>query len=217
MGKPHLKTLASGPPQIVAFRENPVKFAHQLLCNPKFSMLLKATQCDFLTSFLNINEKKIIKYLNPRLATVKGHMKRQRHGICSTTPKTPKICTAPIPVIPVLLIHVLPVFQQPPPHQGPAYGALQDPNLIGMFDDESIAKVFCFGAFADKRKGVVNNDLMGSFPFISLDGSIGFFVLYLYKANAILALPIAGLDNISNITAYKRNNKGLPQKGSSQK
>jgi hypothetical protein len=55
VGKPHLNPLASGQPQIAAFthsvqmRANAVKFAHQSLCNPKESTLLKATQRSFLT------------------------------------------------------------------------------------------------------------------------------------------------------------------------
>jgi hypothetical protein len=74
---------------------------------------------------------------------------------------------AAIPVVPVLLPHILPLFQQPPPYQGPEYGALKDSNLIGMDDNESIANVFCFGTF--KNNGVVYNDLTGSFLFISLE------------------------------------------------
>jgi hypothetical protein len=77
-----------------------------------------------------------------------------------------------IPVIPPLLPHVLPLFQQPPLYLGPVYGTLQGSNLVGMDDDGFIANVFCFGAFADKNNGVMYNDLTGSFPFISQDGSI---------------------------------------------
>jgi hypothetical protein len=168
VGNSHLNPQASGQPQIAAFthsmqtRANAVMFAHQSLCNPKISTLLKATRHGFLTGCLNINEKLILKYLYPSPATVKGHIKWPRHGIQSTTPKTPMMGIAPIPVVPVLLPHVSPLFQQPPPYQGPAYGALQGPNLIGIDEDESIANVFCFGAFADKNNGVVYNDLMGS-------------------------------------------------------
>jgi hypothetical protein len=69
-------------PQITAFtysvqtRANAVKFAHQSLCNPKFSTMLKATRRGFLKGCPNINEKLILKYLNPSPATAKGHMKR---------------------------------------------------------------------------------------------------------------------------------------------
>jgi hypothetical protein len=121
--------------------------------------------------------------------------------------------TAPIPVIPIFLPQGLPLFQKPPPYQGPVYGALQGPNLIGMDDDESIANVFCFRAFADNNNRVVFNYLTGSFPVISLDGSICFFVLYHYKANAILATLIAGLDDISIFNANKMQCKGLVSKG----
>jgi hypothetical protein len=114
MGKSHLNP---EQPQIAAFthsvqtRENAVKFAHQSLCNPKISTMLKATQHGFLMGCPNINEKLILKYLNPSPATAKGHMKRPRHGIRSMTPKTPLLGIAPIPVIPVHLPHVLPLFQ----------------------------------------------------------------------------------------------------------
>jgi hypothetical protein len=125
----------------------------------------------------------------------------------------PLLGIAPIPVIPVRLSHVLPLFQQPSPYQGPAYGTLQGFNLIGMDDEESIVNVFCFGAFADKNNGVVYNDLTGSFPFISLDGSICFLVMYHYEANAILAKPISAPDNISIFNAYKMQFNDLTSKG----
>jgi hypothetical protein len=155
----------------------------------------------------------ILKYLNPSPATAKGYMKRPHYGIQSTAPKMLTMGIAPIPTIPVHLPHVLPLFQQPPPYQEPAYDALQGPNLIGMDDNESIANVFCFGLFVDKNNGVVYNDLMGSFLFISLDGSICFFIMYHYKANAILAKPISGLDDISIFNAYKVQFKDLISKG----
>ena len=67
-------------------------------------------------------------------------------------------------------------------------------NLIDDIEDESIANVFCFSAFADKVLGVVYNDCTGDFPYMSLDGNVCFFVMYHYKTNAILITPIAGLD-----------------------
>ncbi len=82
-----------------------------------------------------------------------------------------------------------------------------------MDDNYSIANFLCFGAFADKNNGVVNNDLTVSFPFILLDGSVCFFVMYHYEANAILAKPISGLDNISIFNGYKMQFKDLTSKG----
>ncbi len=49
-------------------------------------------------------------------------------------------------------------------------------NLI--VDDDSnpsVANIFAFGAFADKHDGVVYHKLTGSFPFMSLEGSVCFF------------------------------------------
>jgi hypothetical protein len=68
----------------VQTRANAVKFAHQSLCNPKISTLLKAVRRGFLKRCPNLSETLILKYLNPSLATAKGHMKRPRHGVRST-------------------------------------------------------------------------------------------------------------------------------------
>ncbi len=54
-----------------------------------------------------------------------------------------------------------------------------------------------FGVFADKVTGVVYNDLTGNFPFMSLDGSVSYFVMYHYETHTILATLIANLDNKS--------------------
>jgi len=59
---------------------------------------------------------------------------------------------------------------------------------------------FCFGALADKISGVVYNDLTGNFLFMSIDGSVCFFVLYHYKTNAILVKPISNVDDHSIFT-----------------
>ena len=186
-------------------RANGVKFAHQSLCSPKISTLLKAVRKGFLKGCPNLSEKLILKYLNASPATSKGHMKRPRHGIRSTraATATPVLRPAPAPDTGELDVPIIPEpFWLPEPDDvGRPLDSL--PNVID--DDESIANVFCYGAFADKRSGVVYNDLTGSFPFVSFDGSVCFLVMYVYEANAILATPIAGLDDQSIFTAYKRN------------
>ena len=188
-------------------RANAVKYAHQSLGNPKISTLLKAIKRDFLKGCPNLSVNLVTKYLNASPATAKGHMKRPKKGIRSTTPKVKP--TEP------LAVPVLPLFDRPPPYNGPAYGATAGPNVIDDTSsaDETIANVFCFGAFADKVSGVVYNDLTGNFPFMSLDGSVCFFVLYHYETNAILATPIAGLDDKSIFEAYKTQFEMLEAKG----
>ncbi len=87
------------------------------------------------------------------------------------------------------------------------------PALINDDTDESIANIFCFGAFADRQSGLVYNNLMGNFPFMSNDGSVCFLVVYHYKSNAILALPIAGLDDKTIFDVYKIAFDELVSKG----
>ncbi len=89
-----------------------------------------------------------------------------------------------------------------------------EPHLIISDDDEeSIVNIFAFGTFADKNNGIVYHDLTGLFPFMSLDGSVCFFVLYHYESNCILPAPIAGLDDVSIFNTYKTQFEELGAKG----
>ena len=193
------------------------------MCNPKISTLLKALRRGFLKGCPNLSEELVTKYLNPSPATAKGHMKRPKKGIRSTRKTaTTKggLVSVPVPqgapvlvpvpqVTPPLLTHYI---EEPRPYPGPAYEARMDGvNIIP--DNESIANVFYFGAFADKISGVVYNDLTGNFPFMSIDGSVCFFVLYHYELNAILVKAIAKVDDHSIYEAYKEIFKTLEAKG----
>ncbi len=98
-----------------------------------------------------------------------------------------------------------PVFQAGPLDHGP---------LVIVEDDESsVGNIFCFTAFADKRTGVVYNDLTGSFPYMSLEGNVCYLIVYNYKSNAILGLPISGFDNNTVFAAYKTQFEFLESKG----
>jgi hypothetical protein len=66
----------AGFTHLIKTRVNAVKFAHQSLCNPKISTMLKAVRKRFLDGCPNVNVKLILKYLNPSPATAKGHIKR---------------------------------------------------------------------------------------------------------------------------------------------
>jgi len=114
------------------------------------------------------------KYLVSSPATAKGHMKRPRKGIRSTTPKENT--------------HILWTPQRVPDVTMPGFVHLYDSeeervpimplhNLINDIEDESIPNVSCFGAFADKVSGVVYNDCTGNFPYMSLDGNVCFLSL----------------------------------------
>jgi hypothetical protein len=183
------------------------KFAHQSLCNPKISTLLKAVCKRFLKGCPNLSEKLILKYLNPSPATAKGHMKQTRHGIKSTRQKQgPPLASHPS------IAHVPPpkMIGDPGPGCIPGHAV---PAIIADGCDEMVANIFCFGAFADKHSGVLYNDLLGNFPFMSYDGSVCFLVLYHYKSSTIMATPINGLDDVCIFNAYKLNFDELKHKG----
>ena len=75
-----------------------------------------------------------------------------------------------------------------------------NPNMSYIhsnINDEKIANVLCFGAFANKNTDIVYNDMTRNFLFMSLDGSVCYLILYHYKTNSISATPIASLDNKS--------------------
>ncbi len=80
-------------------------------------------------------------------------------------------------------------------------------------EDAKIDYVFCFGTFADKTSGIICNNLTGSFLFVSLEGSICFFVLYHYKSNCILSSPTKGMDDRTTFEAYKKYIEELTSKG----
>jgi hypothetical protein len=133
---------------------NAVKFAHQALCNPKISTLMKALKKGFLKGCPNISKTLVTKYLNPSPATAKGHMKCPKKGIHSTTPK-PKQAkeTTSRPLSAVALPQpnspFLALFNKVPTYPGPAYQAETGPNIT--MDDEAIAIFFCFGISTNKK------------------------------------------------------------------
>ncbi len=144
------------------------------------------------------------------------HEKRPKKGIRSTSKKA-KTKSDDIQPVPVPVPHVTPsilpqYIEEPRPYLGPAYDARLEGVIINP-DDESIANAFCFGAFADKISGVVYNDLTGNSPFMSINGSVCFFVLYHYELNAILVKAIANVDDHSIYEAYKEVFESLEAKG----
>ncbi len=76
-------------------------------------------------------------------------------------------------------------------------------NVI-EFNDNSIANVFIFAAFADKRTGILYSDLTGTFLFMSLEGNVCFLVVYHYKSNAMLVLKIANFADDTILAAYQQ-------------
>jgi hypothetical protein len=112
---------------------NAIKFSHQLLCNLKKSSLMKALRKGFLKECPNHNQELVTKYLNLSPATAKDHMKQPKKGIRSmgrNTPKKDDIVINTKKPVPLVTPIVLPIFVEPPPYHGPAYGAQNDAILL---------------------------------------------------------------------------------------
>jgi hypothetical protein len=200
----------------VQIKANSIKFAHQSMCSPRITTLLKAIRRGFLKGCPNLSAKGVTRYLNPSPATAKGHMKRPHQGIRSTTQwqSRPPTSEQQVPIV-----QAAPVaddeswmgdLSEPSFH---VEQFKQGPNVIVADDDSSVGNIFCFGAFADKITGVLYNNLTGTFPYMSLEGNVCFLIVYHYESNAILALPISGLDDNTIFAAYKTQFDFLESKG----
>ncbi len=80
-------------------------------------------------------------------------------------------------------------------------------------DDDSDKNVFVFAAFADKQNGTLYSNLTSAFPFMSLEGNVCFLVVYHYKTNAIMAVPIANFTNDAILKAFHQQFELLESKG----
>jgi hypothetical protein len=204
----------------VRTKANSIRFAHHSFCSPKISTLLKALRRRYHKGCTNLTEHGVTKYLNPSPATAKGHMKRPRRGIRSTRTPTgshtrdhhepPRPLLIPFDLRPDVIedIHV--------PPQPPLIPFALHPNVIkddGMTNMTVNANLYSFTAFADIHTGTIYNDLTGTFPFMSLQGNVCFLVVYPYKSNAILALPIAGFSDNVIFRAYKEIYEMIEAKG----
>ncbi len=79
-----------------------------------------------------------------------------------------------------------------------------DVNIIPDENSTKEGNMFCFSTFADKHTGTLYNNLTGSFPFISFDRKVCYRIVYHYETNAILALPIAYLQDTTIIEGYNK-------------
>jgi hypothetical protein len=191
----------------VRTKANYIKFAHQSLCSPHISTLLKAIRHGFLKGCPNLTTKGVTRYLDPSPATAKGHMKRPHQGIRSTTQQQPQ---APLSKQQLSNVQAAPINDkskvddvlEPSINVGPIK---HGPNVIVKEDDSFAGNIFCFSTFADKQTGILYNNLTGLFPYMSLEGNVCFLIEYHYESNAILALPISGFTTIPSSPRIKPN------------
>jgi hypothetical protein len=101
--------------------------------------LLIAIRRGFQRGAPHLPEKAVARYLPPRMATSKGHMKRPCKGIHSTTLKQPPIrvlASVPDPSMPNHIEPYDPTAEDDTPNMAPQC------NIIDDIDDQSIANRF---------------------------------------------------------------------------
>ncbi len=104
----------------VQTQANTMKISHQSLCKPKIILLLKAICNGFVKGFPNMMKSLVLKYLNPRPATAKGHIKCPRHDIWSTWQKATTTDNVPIILRAQIAPPVFPLFNNILVYPGPA-------------------------------------------------------------------------------------------------
>jgi hypothetical protein len=140
----------------VRTKANSIRFAHQSLCSPCISTLLKAIKHGCLKGCPNLTAHGVNKYLNPSPATAKGHMKCPRQGIRSTrrVPPVPSPSVMRSRIVPEVIhpiahahVHVMDNNDEDSEDSIPMH--VPHANVIES-DDDSDGNVFVFAAFADK-------------------------------------------------------------------
>jgi hypothetical protein len=157
--------------------------------------------------------KGVLKYLNPSPATAKGHMRQPCKGIRSTWRNIPLVGetdTNPTSVTYSPLNAIL--IDDESIDSPPIAPRSTHTNLI-EYNNKLEANFFCFATFANKYTGVLYSDLTGTFPFMSLKGNVCFLVVYHYKTNSVLALPIANFNDKSILATYCQQFELLESKG----
>ncbi len=159
-------------------KENDVKFMHQSLCYPLSSPSMCAIKWDFFKGAPHLTVKTIRKYLMPSPATSKGHMKRPRKGLQSTT----------VNAKPTVYLSTLPSASLP-------IGHLPMPGLIFDKDDWIDSQYLLLWGVCRQTHKRHLQWLHGRIPVNVPWWQCLFFVMYHYKTNAIFATPIPGLDS----------------------
>jgi hypothetical protein len=160
-------------------KANSIQFAHQSLCSPRISTLLKAIRCGYLKGCPNLSAAGISKYFNLSSVTTKSHMKWPCMGIQST--RRTHIHAAAIPqeqddpndaaIVSVNQSGIISLDNSSVASTPPRPS---NTNIIISDDELSEANIFCFAAFANKQTGTLYNDLTGAIQFMSLEGNIFF-------------------------------------------
>ena len=140
-------------------------YLHACAGSPPISSFLRAIKKGNFISWPGIDAINFAKFLQPSIATAKGHLNQERKNLQSTKPVKIKI--------------------EPLDHE-------QDADEFSPEPESPNKKTFeCFATIVDNSSsGKAYHDLTGQFPHTSTRGNKYLLVHYDYDSNAILAEPL---------------------------
>ena len=71
-------------------------------------------------------------------------------------------------------------------------------HICAAYED----KIYCFATIGDKNKDMVYSDPTGNFPVRLHNGMLYVAVVYVYKCNAILLLPMKSREGVSMMEVF---------------
>ena len=156
-------------------KESLIRYLHQCLFSPTKKTLVKAIKNNQLTTWSGLTSDDVRKHLpDSSTATDKGHMKRQRKGICLTT-KIPPTKTQKERIKYALEKMELERDINPPQ------------------EDEKNNQIFCYNRIINTKYGENYVDFTGKFPIKSMDGMVAIFIVYDWTTNEILTTPVKNM------------------------
>ena len=131
-----------------------IKYLHQCLFSPPKTTLIHALKQNYFPTWPGFTAATVKRYLPDAVpATHKGHMRRQRKGLRSTSETPPQ-----------------------PTTETTTTETFQDFHL--PVEKEANNQFLCGLAIIDKKRGTVYTDFTGNFPIWSADGNMSVFVMY---------------------------------------
>ena len=139
-----------------------IKYLHQACWSPTVDTWCKAIDKGFFATFPGLTSAAVRKHLPPSTSTTKGHMRRDRQHVRSTS--TQRTIAQPVPEMTTQEFLTEPSVQT---------------NLV-----------MCKTIDLADPKGLVATNQMGQFPIRSLRGNHYMMVAYVRDANTIIVRPI---------------------------
>ena len=162
-----------------------IKYLHQACWSPTVDTWCKAIDREYFTTFPGLTSAAVCKHLPPSLATTKGHMRKSRQHVRSTTFQ-PNIVRA----VPEMTTQEF----------------LTEPSVQTNL-------VTCKTIDPADPKGLVATTQTGQFPICSSCGNQYIMIAYVCDANTIIATPIKNRNEISLVNAYRTLHDNLTARG----